>query len=225
MLEFAFRAAELRRAPLRVVHAWHARSSGSVASVLSSGRPQYYARRALRGAVDRLNERYPQLYIAAEQVHEQPGPALLSEAENAELLVIGSQGFGGVGGFFSGSVALATVLATVARVERPVVLVRAGDTAEDEHLPDSSGKPSVCTPCRDVVVAVDVDGGGPCALPGVHQTERQSAVQGFPGRPVGRGEALARTVQTGHNWPQHGRHLPRPLSLCALRCHSLRWCP
>jgi len=157
--DWAAREALRRGLPLRLVHAWEGLPDESTEATLPELRaPQYYARRTLRGAVDRLNEWYPQLYIAAEQVHEQPGPALLSEAENAELLVIGSQGFGGVGGFFSGSVALATV----ARVERPVVLVRAGDTAEDEHLPDSSGKPSVCTPCRDVVVAVDVDGGGPC---------------------------------------------------------------
>jgi nucleotide-binding universal stress UspA family protein len=118
--------------------------------------PQYHARRVLRAAVERLNERYPQLYIAAEQVRRQPGPALLAEAENAELLVIGSQGLGGIGGFMAGSVATATA----AHVESPVVLVRAEGTAADERLPDGSGTASPRTPYRDVAVAVDI--GGSC---------------------------------------------------------------
>jgi hypothetical protein len=99
-------------------------------------------RRVLREAVDVLHERYPGLHVAAEHVRKQPGPALLAEAEKAELLVIGSRGTSGVGGFISGSVAMATV----AHVDRPVVLVRAGRTAADEHLPDASGKASTDTP-------------------------------------------------------------------------------
>jgi len=155
--DWAAREALRRGLPLRLVHAWEGLPDEAAEATLPELRaPQYHARRTLRFAVDRLNERYPQLYIAAEQVRKQPGPALIAEAENAELLVIGSRGAGGVSGFFSGSVAMATA----AHVERPIVLVRAGDTAEDEHLPDSSGKPSVRTPCRDVAVVVDV--GSPC---------------------------------------------------------------
>ncbi|MFJ1967369.1 universal stress protein [Streptomyces sp. NPDC087903] len=152
---WAAREALRRGLPLRLVHAWEGLPDDGAESNLPEVRvPQYRARRVLRSAVDQLNERYPQLYIAAEQVREQPGPALLAEAQHAELLVIGSQGLSGVGGFVSGSVATATV----AHVERPVVLVRAGDAAEDEHLPDNSRQPSLHTPYRDVAVAV----GGPC---------------------------------------------------------------
>ncbi|KOU77427.1 stress-inducible protein [Streptomyces sp. MMG1533] len=155
--DWAAREALRRGLPLRLVHAWEGLPDAETEATLPELRaPQYHARRVLRAAVDRLNERYPQLYIAAEQVRKQPGPALLAEAENAELLVIGSQGLSGMGGFMSGSVAMATV----AHVERPVVLVRAGDTAQDEHLPDNAGKPSTRTPGRDVAVALDVD--GPC---------------------------------------------------------------
>jgi nucleotide-binding universal stress UspA family protein len=154
---WAAREALRRGLPLRLVHAWEGLPDDDTEANLPEVRvPQYRARRVLRGAVDQLNEKYPQLYIAAEQVREQPGPALLAEAENAELLVIGSQGLSGVGGFMSGSVAMATV----AHVERPVVLVRAGDTAQDEHLPDNFRMPSVHTPYRDVAVAVDIS--GPC---------------------------------------------------------------
>ncbi|MET9895310.1 universal stress protein [Streptomyces sp. NPDC006465] len=155
--DWAAREALRRGLPLRLVHAWEGLPDDGTAADLPEIRaPQYHARRVLRGAVDVLHERYPALYIAAEQVRRQPGPALLAEAENAELLVIGSQGTSGVGGFLSGSVAMAAV----AHADRPVVLVRAGETATDEHLPDALGKASTDTPHRDVAVAVDV--GGPC---------------------------------------------------------------
>ncbi|MDH6431968.1 nucleotide-binding universal stress UspA family protein [Streptomyces sp. SAI-144] len=152
--DWAAREALRRGLPLRLVHAWEGLpEDDSDAELPELKAPQYHARRVLRAAVERLNERYPQLYIAAEQVRRQPGPALLAEAENAELLVIGSRGLGGIGGFMAGSVAMATV----AHAERPVVLVRADETAADEHLPDGSRTASPRTPYRDVAVAVDLD--------------------------------------------------------------------
>ncbi|WP_369029824.1 MULTISPECIES: universal stress protein [Streptomyces] len=155
--DWAAREALLRGLPLRLVHAWEGLPEDDGDADLPELRaPQYHARRVLRAAVERLNDRYPGLYIAAEQVRRQPGPALLAEAEDAELLVIGSQGLGGVGGFLSGSVAGATM----AHVDRPVVLVRAAETEADEHLSDGPRKASARTPYREVAVAVDTD--GPC---------------------------------------------------------------
>ncbi|MFD7402340.1 universal stress protein [Streptomyces sp. NPDC059866] len=153
--DWAAREALRRGLPLRLVHAWEAGlPEGAPETALPELKaPQYHARRVLHSALDQLSERYPQLSITAEQVCGPPVPALLAEAENAELLVVGSQGPSGLGGFVSGAVAMATV----SRIERPIVLVRDSDTAEDEHLPDGDGKPSVRTPCRDVAVAVDVD--------------------------------------------------------------------
>jgi nucleotide-binding universal stress UspA family protein len=153
--DWAAREALRRGLPLRLVHAWEGLPEDDRDAGLPEVRaPQYHARRVLRAALDRLNERYPQLYMAAEPVRRQPGPALIAAADDAELLVIGSQGLAGVGGLLSGSVAMATV----AHAERPVVLVRAGETSADEHLPDGSCQASTRTPYRDVVVAVD----GPC---------------------------------------------------------------
>ncbi|KQX67355.1 universal stress protein [Streptomyces sp. Root1310] len=155
--DWAAREALRRDLPLRLVHAWEGLPDDDGDAELPELRaPQYHARRVLRGALDLLNARYPRLYIAAEQVRRQPGPALLAEAENAELLVIGNQGTGGVGGLLSGSVALTVV----AHADRPVVLVRAGETVADEHLPDGPRKASAATPFRDVAVAVDT--GRPC---------------------------------------------------------------
>ncbi|WP_128381347.1 universal stress protein [Streptomyces cavernae] len=154
---WAAREALRRGLPLRLVHAWEGMpDEGRPPTLPELQAPQDRALKVLRSAGDRLNERYPQLCIVTEQLRRPPGPALLAEAEDAELLVLGSRGFGGVGGFFAGSVAMATV----AHAGRPVVLVRSGHTRQDDHLPDRSGEPSVHTPCRDVAVALDV--GGPC---------------------------------------------------------------
>ncbi|MFI1163454.1 universal stress protein [Streptomyces sp. NPDC020801] len=154
---WAAREALRRGLPLHLVHAWEGLPEEDTPAPLPEMRvPQAHARRVLRSAADRLDELYPQLTITTEQVCEAPGPALLRAARDAELLVVGSRGQGQVGGFVSGSVALATA----AHAERPLVLVRAGETAEAEHLPDGTGRPSVRTAHRDVAVAVDV--GRPC---------------------------------------------------------------
>ncbi|MGW2768224.1 universal stress protein [Streptomyces sp. NPDC001275] len=154
---WAAREALRRGLPLRLVHAWEGLPETAGRPDLPEVRvPQSRARRMLRDTVAQLTESYPRLDLSGEQVYRQPGPALLDEAEDAELLVIGSQGLGAVGGFVLGSVAMATAV----HAERPVVLVRAGETAESEHLPDVSGRPSTRTAHRDVAVAVDTD--GPC---------------------------------------------------------------
>ncbi|MFJ8082397.1 universal stress protein [Streptomyces sp. NPDC096205] len=156
-VDWAAREALRRGLPLRLVHAWEAGLPGGDAAPDSSPElraVQQHARQVLRSALDRLSRRYPPLAVSAEQVGRPPVPALLAEAENADLLVIGGQGSSGLGGFVSGTVALATA----ARTERPIVLVPAGESAETEHLPDADGRPSVDTPFRDVTVAVDIDG-------------------------------------------------------------------
>ncbi|GGN48561.1 stress-inducible protein [Streptomyces albiflavescens] len=149
---WAAREAVRRGLPLRLVHAWEGLPSDDEPVTLPELQvPQYWARRILRSTLDRVTETCPQLYVSAEQINKPPIAALLAEAEKAELLVLGNQGLGGLSGFFAGSVALASV----AQVRQPVVLVRAGWSAADDHMPDSDGRPSVRTPCREVMLAVD----------------------------------------------------------------------
>ncbi|MCX5250416.1 universal stress protein [Streptomyces sp. NBC_00201] len=141
----------LRRGrPLRLVHAWEGLSPDA-SSLPELEAPRYWAQRILRGAMDQLNERHPQVRLSAEQIARPAADALVAAGGDGELLVLGSRAFSGLGGFLAGSVALATV----ARVTRPVVLVRADRTAEDDHAPDEEGRPSARTPYRDVVVGVD----------------------------------------------------------------------
>ncbi|WP_406253787.1 universal stress protein [Streptomyces chartreusis] len=149
--DWAVREALRRGLPLRLVHAWEGGMSPDESELPELEAPRYWARRILRDAMDRLNERYPQVYLSAEQISRPAADALVAAGDEAELLVLGSRAFSGFGGFMAGSVALATV----AHAARPVVLVRADHNLEDEHEPDAEGRPSAHTPYRPVVVGVD----------------------------------------------------------------------
>lgn len=72
-------------------------------------------------------------------------------ARDAELLVLGSRALSGLGGFLVGSVGQAVI----ARTQVPVVLVRAGEQAADEHVMDPAGIPSAATAFRPVVLGLD----------------------------------------------------------------------
>ncbi|WP_367325267.1 universal stress protein [Streptomyces sp. HUAS ZL42] len=148
--DWAAREALRRGLPLRLVHAFEGLSPDT-SDLPELEAPRYRARRILRGAMDRLHERYPQVALSAEQIALPAVDALVSAGSEADLLVLGSRAFSGFGGFMAGSVALATV----AHVPRPVVLVRADQTLEDEHVPDAKGGPCAHTPYRDVVLGVD----------------------------------------------------------------------
>ncbi|GGS26255.1 stress-inducible protein [Streptomyces aureoverticillatus] len=151
--DWAAREAARRGLPLRLVHAWEGMpKDAEPASLPELKVPQSRSRTILRNAVDRARARYPQVYLTAEPIRRPPVPALVAEAESAELLVLGSQGFGGLGGLLAGSVATAVV----ARARMPVVLVRAGFGAVDEHVPNGDGQTSAGTPHRPVALALDL---------------------------------------------------------------------
>ncbi|MCH0540350.1 universal stress protein [Streptomyces sp. MUM 203J] len=119
--------AALRDAELRLVFAsrWEKHPN---AVQPSAGDQQELARRLLGEAEDRVRARHPGLAMASETVEDAPAAALLDAAAEALLLVVGSQGLGAGGGFWTGSVAQAAV----AEARGPVVLVRpAGAAAGD----------------------------------------------------------------------------------------------
>ncbi|MFD5010611.1 universal stress protein [Streptomyces chartreusis] len=149
--EWAAREAARRDRPLRLVHAWQRQprkdAGPSAAAAL---------RRVLRQAEDRIRRTCPGVEVDAEQVEGAATGALLHAAEQAELVVLGSRGLSGFTGFVVGSVALGVV----ARATLPVVLVRAGEEASDEHLPAGDGSPSTRTGYQDVVLGLDL--GDPC---------------------------------------------------------------
>ncbi|MBC2906465.1 universal stress protein [Streptomyces cupreus] len=151
----AAREAVRRDRPLRLIHAWpwHPRQEGGHPATAAQ---RHLARRALREAEERIIRSTPGVRLDDEQVEGPATAALLAAADRADVLVLGSRGLSGFTGFLVGSVALGVV----ARATRPVVLVRAGEEAADEHLPAPDGSASVRTGYRDVVLGIDL--GAPC---------------------------------------------------------------
>jgi nucleotide-binding universal stress UspA family protein len=150
--EWAAREAKLRGLPLKIVHVWEPVPVPMAhAPLLGAETQQHWSERVPREAAEGLRLRHPGVEVTEEQVSGQPADMLVKAAEDAELMVLGSRGLGGLGGFLVGSVGLSAI----AHAERPVVLVRAGEQAADEHEPDPVGIPSAATPYRPVVLGLD----------------------------------------------------------------------
>ncbi|MFI2206518.1 universal stress protein [Streptomyces sp. NPDC020192] len=151
--EWAAREAQLRGLPVKLVQVWEPISEPMAqAPLLGAETHQHWTERIPREAAEGLRLRHPGVEVSTEQLTGRPAEALVDAAEDAEMLVLGSRGLGGIGGFLVGSVGLAVV----AHTERPVVLVRAGEQAADEHQMDLAGIPSAATAFRPVVLGLDV---------------------------------------------------------------------
>ncbi|WP_055554998.1 universal stress protein [Streptomyces sp. NBRC 110028] len=164
--EWAAREAKLRGLPVKLIHVWEpipehladATHSGAETLQHWTGRsemgvpPAEGWGRIPREAAESLRLRHPGVEVTTEQLTGLPAEAVARAAQDAELLVLGSRGLGGIGGFLVGSVGLAVV----AHSERPVVLVRADEQATDEQAMDAVGIPSTAAPFRPVVLGLDV---------------------------------------------------------------------
>ncbi|WP_333735526.1 universal stress protein [Streptomyces sp. IBSBF 2806] len=152
--EWAAREARLRGLPLKIVHVWEpVPGPMAQAPLLGAETHQHWTERIPREAAQGLRLRHPGVEVRTEQVSGRPAEALAEAASSAELLVLGSRGLGGLGGFMVGSVGLSVI----AHADRPVVLVRALEVAADEHEPDPVGVPSAATPFLPVVLGLDVE--------------------------------------------------------------------
>ncbi|MEU2491011.1 universal stress protein [Streptomyces sp. NPDC007883] len=118
--DWAAREAALRGRPLRIVHAWLWQPL-DVPIVQDKEAQSQSADAVLREAEARVASRYPDVAVTAEVVSDTPVAALLSEAEQASMLVLGSRGFGAVTGFLLGSYGQQVVAGSAC----PVVCVRA----------------------------------------------------------------------------------------------------
>ncbi|KUF12904.1 universal stress protein [Streptomyces silvensis] len=151
--EWAAREAQRRNLPLRLVQAWLWRPHDvPVTEELEVQRR--WALNSLQGAQELVSDKYPGLAITTQLVADPAPGVLLSEAEAAEMLVLGSRGRGAVAGFLLGSVGQQVL----AHATRPVVMVRAGNrgggNGEDNIEHDSS----------DVVVGLAEPGDPPRPL-------------------------------------------------------------
>ena len=149
--EWAADEAELRGLPLKIVHVWvPAPDPLAQAPLIGVETQQQWSERIPREAGEGLRRRHPGVDVTVEQVSGTPSDALVDAAKDADLLVLGSRGLSGVGGFLVGSVGLSVV----ARVELPVVLVRAGERAADEE----GTSPASAASHRPVVLGLDAEG-------------------------------------------------------------------
>ncbi|MEV7069309.1 universal stress protein [Streptomyces sp. NPDC093990] len=152
--EWAAREAGLLGLPLRLVHVWEpVPDPVAQAPLLGAETQQHWTERVPREAAEGIRSRHPGLDVSTAQLSGRPADELLDAAKDAELLVLGSRGLSGIGGFMVGSVGLSVV----AHAERPVVLVRADQQAADEHEKDPVGIPSAATPFRPVVLGLDIE--------------------------------------------------------------------
>lgn len=113
----AFEEASRRKVGLVALHAW-SDSTGPV--VVSGGWEREAGEAVLAESLAGWSERYPDVAVRRVLVRDRPVRALLSEAENAQLVVVGSHGRGGFTGMLLGS----TSAALVQSVECPIVVVR-----------------------------------------------------------------------------------------------------
>ncbi|WP_190014755.1 universal stress protein [Streptomyces lucensis] len=151
--EWAAREALMRGLTLRLVHVWEpVPAPMAQGPLLGAETHQHWTERIPREAAEGLRLRHPGVEVVTEQRSGSPGETLTAAGDEGELVVLGSRGLSGVGGFLVGSVGLAVV----AHAERPVVLVRAGEQAADEHELDPAGVPSAAAPYRPVVLGADV---------------------------------------------------------------------
>ncbi|MDX3451686.1 universal stress protein [Streptomyces sp. ME02-8801-2C] len=165
--EWAAREARLRGAPLRLVHVWEpVPEPMAQAPLLGAETQAHWSERSEMGAppaegwgripretAEGLRLRHPGVHVDREQIPGRPVDVLAEASKDAELLVLGSRGLSGIGGFLVGSVGMAVI----AHTDTPVVLVRSGEHAADEHEKDPAGIPSAATAYRPVVLGLDTD--------------------------------------------------------------------
>ncbi|MGA5082098.1 universal stress protein [Streptomyces griseoincarnatus] len=125
--EWAAREALLRGLPLRLVNVREP-IPGHIAEsdLMADGTFRERAERLPREAGATLRARHPELEAVAEQIPGGPMDVLPEVAKDADLLVLGSRGLSGIGGFLVGSVGMVVI----AHTTTPVVLVRAATSAK-----------------------------------------------------------------------------------------------
>jgi nucleotide-binding universal stress UspA family protein len=112
-----------RGAVLRLVHAWVWRA-GDVGYVGDRNAEERWVRNVLDEARARVARKHPDLDVTTELLVDDPVPTLLAEAVRAEMLVLGSRGYGTLTGFLVGSVSLHVLR----QAAGPVVMVREAHT-------------------------------------------------------------------------------------------------
>ncbi|MFE3055902.1 universal stress protein [Nocardia sp. NPDC059239] len=118
-LALAFEEASLRKAGLIAVHAW-SDTTGFDLPVMGWESIRQSEDKLLGAALAEYESRYPEVVVERVVACDTPTRALLEQAEDAQLIVVGSHGRGGFAGMVLGSVS--TALLHLAHC--PVLVVR-----------------------------------------------------------------------------------------------------
>lgn len=120
----AFEEASLRGVPLVAVHAWndltYEDTRGTARIPVDPALLAEEEERLLGQRLAGWREKYPDVEVRREIVHDRPRHVLLAAAEAAQLIVVGSHGRGGFTGMLLGS----TSQALVQHASCPVLVVR-----------------------------------------------------------------------------------------------------
>ncbi|MGJ5894580.1 universal stress protein [Streptomyces niveiscabiei] len=120
--EWAAREAQSRGLPLKLLQVWEpVPAPMAQAPLLGAETHQHWTDRIPRETAAGLRERHPGVEVTGEHLSGSAADVLARASKDAELLVLGSRGLGGIGGFMVGSVGLSVL----AHAQRPVVFVRA----------------------------------------------------------------------------------------------------
>ncbi|MFI9080209.1 universal stress protein [Streptomyces sioyaensis] len=122
---WAAREAELRRARLRLLHAWVLLAPEPSGAPSEEAEQNYWSHRIIEEARAAVRSSHPDLPVDVSLVRKDPLDALVDSAEQSDLLVLGSRGLGPAARFTLGEVGLELVT----RTDAPTVLVRARQDA------------------------------------------------------------------------------------------------
>ncbi|GAB2808185.1 universal stress protein [Streptomyces chlorus] len=162
--------AERRTLTLRLLHAWPLLAPEPT-RIPSEIDQNYWAKRLVHDAKAELHTHHPGLTVIGSLVADDASDALLRAASESEMLVLGSRGLTPVESYFLGDISMTVV----ARAERPVVLVRADERAEEPSTFESGAAGGV------VVVGLKLHGACDDLLEFAFTT---AAVRGVPLRAV-----------------------------------------
>jgi nucleotide-binding universal stress UspA family protein len=135
-VDWAADEAALRGLPLRLVYAdlWERYEGRAIAGELARSPEEIRANDIVEGAERRARARHPELTVESEVLPEEPEYALVREARDAAVVVVGTRGRSGVAELLLGSVSLHVA----AHADCPVVVLRGSH--DNQAVPGTHGR-------------------------------------------------------------------------------------
>ncbi|MFE0425589.1 universal stress protein [Streptomyces sp. NPDC058953] len=190
--EWAAREAGSRGLPLKLVSVYEPVPLAARAAFLGDESRQHWSGRIPVEAASGIRDRHPGLDVTADQLTGEPGEVLAQLAEESALLVLGSRGLSGFGGFLVGSVGQAVL----AETKSPVVFVRVPEPAQGTDDTEGTEGGTAGAEAAEAVRAVEAGEGGPVVL-GIDAHEPDDVLIRYAFEDAARRGAVLRVV---HGW-------------------------